>query len=615
MPPGEESDATGEDADALRRQRIRRRQFLALGGGAVLAGVGALVAVEEASGPPKAPPPPPLPPPPPTPHGEVSLDTYYDSSAYRSKTAAIQAAYEAAAKKNATLQCRAGRVYSLDAGPLQLRPDTPITIQGNGATFQANWGNLRCIDLDRTADYQTFRDIEIQDLIFDANHHTSSSQESVVGNLISGGGIHSQRVDVTRITLSRCRWINVPYGTTASYSCFAVQSLHRSPGERQTRLTEIRLEQCRMRGGNIGARVIGAHLGGHVAVEVYHDQIYLDIDHDTGVVPTARVRVSSGNAHIGSLGFGNYCEVRLTGANSADVGVEIDGMQTAVVYGQVTDARNAAFFARNFHAPPDPSTQEIRFVKCKSEVIRLDPDGHTYSARGFFVGDSTPPNPTFNRAILEDCSFYSAASNFASTAQAMYVPPHAMVNRVSVVGDFNVVCNRVDDQPTVASRPSLVGLFPAQSRFLFDIPGRLVATVAGRGGANLMPLLVWISPQNGCRLQLAINRIELSSSLAGVAPGATHGVVLGRTQRAAGSISGYIHYLGWGAFSGGDTNPSLLYVSSSTPVSLGKLVVGTLDLSKSPSKSPTRVRGNAAESAKIQIQHVMVPSGSTSGGG
>ncbi len=505
---------------------------------------------------------------------------------------------------------------SLDAAPLRLQSAAPITIEGRGATLQANWGRPRCIDFARTADYQTFRDIEIRDLIFDANHQISPTAESVVGNVANGGRFSSQRINATRIRLRRCRWINVPYGTITSYACFALQSLQLSAGERQTKLTEIRLEQCWMRGGNQGARVTGFHPGSHVAVEVYHDQIYLDIDHDTGVVPTFRVNVSSSNVHIGGLGFGGYCEVHLTGAHSGDVGVEIDGMQRAVVDGRVTDARNAAFFARNFHAPPDPSTQQIRFRKCEARLLRLEPNGKTGSASGFTVGGSTLPNPTFNWAILEDCSFYSAARDFAVTGLALDVPVGAMINRVSIVGDFDIVCNKIDEQATSPIQPALISLFPAQSRFVFEVQGRVLVNIVGAANANVMPRLVWISPENGCQLHLAINEVRLSSHLIGISSGNTQGMVLGGTQLGGGAVSGYIRDLGWGSFSGGDRRPSLLYLSPSSLVSVRKLIIDELDLRHSPSAAPPLVSGNASDinQTEVEIRHVRSPPDSVTGG-
>lgn len=619
LPSGETPSQDG--ADERRREQIGRRRFISLALGAVLAGVGAIVAAEESSttshAPPVALPPKPLPKPPPKPHGKVFLDAYYDSPAYSSKTAAIQAAYRAAAARNAVLECRAGRVYSLDTAALQLQPATPISIEGNGATFRSNWGKPRCIDFVRTADYQIFHDIEIRDLIFDANHYTSPTAESAVGNVVGGGGrTLSRRINATRITLRRCQWINVPYGTTVSYSCFALQSLHPAAGEQQTQLTDIRLEQCRMHGGNRGAVVIGGRQGGDGPVEVYHDRIYLDIDHDTGVVPASRGPTGGNcNAQIGSLGFGNYCEVHLIGANSADVGVEIDGMQNAVVYGRVTDARNAAFYVRNFHAPPHSGVQRIRFVKCESRVVNLNPDGETHSARGFIVGGSTMPNPRFNLAVLEDCSFYSAAHNFAATGQALYVPGGAPVNRVSVVGKFNVVCARVDEQPTVTIEPTVVAMFPAPAGFVFDVSGRISITIAGAGGAKMNPRAIWLSPESGCQMRLAVDEVQLSSSLTGISPGGTVGLLAGGTLPGGGTVSGYIRYLGWGSFSGGDTNPTLLYVSPSSLSSTGKLVVGELDLRHSPSLAPAEVRGasHAIKSGKIEIRHVSMPNASASG--
>jgi hypothetical protein len=437
----------------------------------------------------------------------------------------------------------------------------------------------------------------------------------VVGNIVRGGGIRVRRINATRITLRRCQWINVPYATNHAYSCFELQSLHRAAGERVTQFTDIRLEKCRMRGGNRGAVVIGA---GDGPVEVYHDKIYLDIDHDTGVVPTSRpgLHVGNCNAQIGSWGFGSYCEVHLIGANSADVGVEIDGMQNAVVYGRVTDARNIAFYARNFHAPPRSSAQRIRFIKCKSRVINLNP-GETYSAWGFVVGGSTLPNPRFNLAVLEDCSFYSTAHNFATLGQALYVRQGAPVNRVSVVGEFNVVCDKVDEQPTVTTRPAVVAMFPAPGTFVFDVSGRITIAIAGAGGANMNPRAIWLAPESGCQMRLAVNDVYLSSSLTGVSPGGTNGLLAGGAAVGGGSVSGYIRYLGWSSFSGGDTSPALLYLSPSSLSSTGKLVVDELDLRHSPSSAAMELRGAiyAQKRGKLEIGHVSMPLTSSSGAG
>jgi hypothetical protein len=279
----------------------------------------------------------------------------------------------------------------------------------------------------------------------------------------------------------------------------------------------------------------------------------------------------------------------------------------------VTDARNAAFYVRNFHAPPHSGTQRIHFVKCESRIINLNPDGETYSAWGFVVGGSTLPNPRFNLAVLEDCSFYSAAHNFAAMGQALYVREGAPVNRVSVVGEFNVVCAKVDQRPTANVRPSVVAMFPAPAAFVFDVSGRISITIAGAGGANMNPRAIWLSPESGCQMRLAVNEVHLSSSLTGISPGRTVGLMAG-SPLGGGSVSGYIRYLGWASFSGGDTNPTLLYVSPSTLSSTGKLIVAELDLRHSPSSATAEIRGanHAIKSGKIEIRHVTMPPTSTS---
>lgn len=115
-------------------------------------------------------------------------------------------------------------------------------------------------------------------------------------------------------------------------------------------------------------------------------------------------------------------------------------------------------------------------------------------------------------------------------------------------------------------------------------------------------------------MRLAVDEVHLSSSLTGISPGGTDGLVAGGSLLDGGSVSGYIRYLGWGSFSGGDTNPTLLYVSPSSLSSTGKLVVDELDLRQSPSSAAAEVGGasHAVKSGQIEIRHVSMPLTSTS---
>lgn len=367
----------------------------------------------------------------------ILLDAYYDSAAYTHKTDAINAAVAAAQALAGTLELRQNRVYSLDNGTLSVAPGSLLRIKGNKATLQANWGKPRCVDFTRTADYQTFQ-FEAEDLTFDANNLTAGANQSVVGNLIDGGGVNAQRINATYVRIRRCQWINVPTGTSSgvAYACFNLMSRHLAAGETQTNLTDIRLEDCKMRGGNIGAAVFGQ--SGGTTCEVYHDKIYLDVDHDTGVVPSSSVATTSwANAQIGGVGWGDNCEVHVKGANSGDVGVEIDGMQNSDVYGQVTDARNAAFFFRNFHAPPRPNAQVAKCNGCYHRVVNLNPD-NTYNAAGFQLSHTITPNPVFGTLILDKCTSDSLAANAAGRAIYVGGPAYKLVTNECKVNQDSI---------------------------------------------------------------------------------------------------------------------------------------------------------------------------------
>ncbi|MBV8940281.1 MAG: hypothetical protein JO321_11005 [Solirubrobacterales bacterium] len=187
------------------------------------------------------------------------------------------------------------------------------------------------------------------------------------------------------------------------------------------------------------------------------------------------------------------------------------------------------------------------------------------------------------------------------------------MNRVSVVGKFNAVCVNVDEQPTANNRPAVLAMFPAPAAIVFDVSGRISITIAGAGGAKMNPRAIWLSPESGCQMRLAVKEVHISSSLTGISPGGTDGLLAGGSLLGGGSVRGYVRYLGWSSFSGGDTNPTLLYKSPSI-LSRGKLVIGELDLRHSPSSAPVEVRGasRAIKSGRIEIRHVSMPMTSSS---
>lgn len=421
----------------------------------------------------------------------VRLDTYYDSVIYANKTAAINAAVAAVQALGGTLECRHGRVYSLDTGALSIAPGAALKIVGNKATLQANWGKPRCVDFTRTVDYCTFQDVQIDDLTFDAHNLTSSNHESIVGDLFTG--TWGQRINATRITLNNCRWINVPVGGGAIvYECFALGSRHLGSGETRTNLTEIRLNNARMSGGDVGAAVIGTGVSGatNAGVEVYHDQIYLDVTHDTGVVPTSG---SSGgaNVQVGSVGWGDYCEVKVHGANSGDVGVEIDGMMTAIVRGTVIDAKNADFYCRNFHPPRSVTAQKNTFTGCVAITRNVDKGTIAGTSKDYAVGGDSTTNFAFGEMVMDNCTsqIETVLADWTNSTAMCLSVDQMYIRRIKIVGTYRIGCTALNTAPATGHTYIFNNIWSADPRAIVEIDG-IALELAGTLGITNTSLTI-----------------------------------------------------------------------------------------------------------------------------
>lgn len=543
--------------------------------------------------------------PPPVANRTVLLDQYYDNPIYANKTAAIQAAVDAAVAQRAVLECQALRVYQLDTGPVLFRRNSPLIVEGHGATWRANYaGGCQIINFTRQADYDTFSNVDVRDLTLDAN-----SQTSVSGTHAVVAASSSQRLNFQHIYFRRCNWINVPVSGILSplYVNFALVSTHLGGAETQTNLIDIRLEQCRMAGGDQGASVVGS-CSTLTAVNVYLDQIYLDVQHDTGVTPTAG---GGGlNAQVGGLGWGDYCEVRCIGANSADVGVEIDGMQEAHIWGRITDSWNAEYFARNFNSPRDLASQRYIYHGCQARVVNLLTSSTTSISAGFQLDATSTPNPGFGEAVLEDCSYLSLSATPEANGSAINVPNGTTgPRRLTIVGTFDVSFPNINDAPGSSKTPQPIFIAPSTTAGFFLKGGRIRILLAGTGGANYLPRMMTITPPSGCTVTVDLDALIFASSLAGVSAGNTRGLNLGLSSPSGGSIRGRIKYIGWESFSGGDTTPALTNISASSFIAIdGALIFDQVDLRRDPAASPAIIGiSDATNKAKVYVRSATPP--------
>lgn len=281
-------------------------------------------------------------------------------------------------------------------------------------TIQLSAAAPRAFDVKRTADYDTFVGITIEDFTVDCNNMDPGSQQHVVfGALISQNRLNFDRITVQRITA-----VNVPHINTGTYGRHAVGfylSQSASGEATQTSFLGLTVLDLKCYGGNAAVVLAGnpGVLTAGLGVNVYYDRITVGrIYHDTQVTPTATY--PDAHVQIGSYGFGDTIHVfDVEGRNSGDVGIEIDGCMNAVLDGniEIWDARNAPVLFRNFRDPGNVAAQVNRATGVVARTT-YDP---TTTATGFSLkGDATTAGYIFGTAIFDGCS-----SDFRSPMAAL----------------------------------------------------------------------------------------------------------------------------------------------------------------------------------------------------
>lgn len=313
--------------------------------------------------------------------------------------------------------------YFLGAtGALSLPPGlTRVRIRGAGVGATAIRG-LRGFDLTRVADHDVFQYIEISDLTFDRGGLTSGSNTHILfGNLNGNWG---QRINASNIAIRRCRTINVPTSTSVAYQNVSIGSRHLTSGEGTTdTLKDITLEDCDFQGGSYGVAVMGdcASVTPGSGAEVFYDRITLrNVKHDAVTVPSAFG--GSANFQIGGYAYGDRVSVEgCYGANSSDVGIEIDGAANAYVDArtEIVDAWNGGVFFRNFRKPGTETNASVKQRNVTDATVRnvnVDPTTTGSNVHHLQIGgDNTTAGYVFGTAVLRGKSSIETALAVPST--------------------------------------------------------------------------------------------------------------------------------------------------------------------------------------------------------
>lgn len=483
-------------------------------------------------------------------------------------TASVTAAIEAAIVDATAANTRAGvvhfgqgRVYTLTTRAVRLDPSyIGLELRLNGCTITTSSATKgRAFDLWRTADYQTFQNITLAGpgTVDGANVTDAANQHCVLGNLIDGAW--GQRVNVSNVTVKDIKATNVTTATGAeNRQVVSIASAHLAGGETLTTLQDILVQDCDFaHGGNVGVGVLGT---GAATVNVFCDRITVRrCKMDSGVVPTA-FHVAAA-IQIGGNGFGGkYTIDECTGANSADVGIELDAPQTAVVTNTtMTDCLNAEFFCRNFNSPAQPQTQVVTFRNCEAKLVSMNPVISTTPGNGFIL--SAASAATFGHVILEGCTYRAATANLQVSGGAILGT--GPISRITI-RDFQLAAESINYSPGSGQTPSMINLRSAAAcRVLID---GLHMKLAGTINANVTPTWMHLSGGTGAMV-VDVQNVTAEGNLAGASAGFNTIMSVGEFT---GTLSGRIRAFRLLSWAGGDTTPKRIKIAGT-----GTLTIAT----------------------------------------
>lgn len=290
---------------------------------------------------------------------------------------------------------------------------TRILLSDTGQTF---------VGLNRTADHQTFQNLELGGFLVDNNGVTTAGNG--YGLILSGRAsqVSPLRVNYDNIYVHDIDAIDsvlgmVPASSTVDRSGIHLATKHLgdlagTSGTTEATMntqTNICIERVRVFGGRVGF-YIGSSIPGSVADGLIVNQrwdniVVRDCYHDTGISPTSNL--GGVNFQIGSRASGGRILVEnFEGRGSVDIGIEIDNARDGTVRNStVKNGWAASYLATNFNPPDLPTNgnsddQNVVFDGCTA----IYDDNSVPQSMGFqirtFSGYEAFP---LGRVVYRDC--------------------------------------------------------------------------------------------------------------------------------------------------------------------------------------------------------------------
>jgi hypothetical protein len=400
-----------------------------------------------------------------------------------------------------------------------------LTIAGESETIiQLTVKGPRAFDFRKTADYDTFANIRLENLTIDCNN-AGGRHHVVLGTYIDG--VHQTRINIEHIVIRNIVTKNVPVDPTMTNHRLNVFLVvwHNAAGEKQTNIRDILVENCDFRGGNQGV-VIGGEGPNVTGIRVFVDGVYIHNCRHS-LLSAQSSFFYSANFHIGQRAYGGYAHISdCYGEYSGDVGVEINNLNALVENVVIRDAFAVDYYYTNYNNLLLPNEQLVTFKSCTTKVISL---ASTVSSAGFTA--NTHLSVPLGFITLDNCEFHSEGT---VKSKAVEFPPTSGFKRLDVRGFKVDIQSIAMSSGTTYFRPILIYPSGGTVRGTVSLRGIDVAVAGSRTGGtlSLIPICLYGT------MDLDMDDITLDVDVTGVASGTVQGIGVG--YYATASISGII---------------------------------------------------------------------------
>ena len=357
-----------------------------------------------------------------------------------------------------------------------------LEILGHGAEIHLTATAPRFLDVGRTADGQTLRRVHLEGFTIDA--HAVGGRHHVILGIFQGGDTTSGRcLDVDGIVIREIATRNVPtYPDPDKHHRLNLWlgSIDPGPGrppcpQGEASIRNVLVEDLDLAGGNMGVVIFGSGAG---VARVWLDEIHVHHVHHDLLVPPRKGYYSS-NVHLGSRGYGGRAHVsNVVGRNSADVGIEVNGFQDAVVEENLLEnAFFAGILVRNYTDRVDPGRQRIRVRE--NTVVYTSDTGGRRTKRGISVSESGPF--PLGSVRIDSYDYYTRETEWNGEGSCLHVLMRNEAPRTIVGSRIRCSFHELADHKDARLRPVWVDSTTPLSLELDDLEIDLRGAYHGRG--------------------------------------------------------------------------------------------------------------------------------------